>query len=50
LQIKVYSFNSHRLALHLNQTGKLLPLIQEALMDRLDLSSDSKKVRISNLL
>jgi len=46
-RVKIYSINSHRLAIALDKTGKLLPLLQSAILNQLGRASTN--VRLSNL-
>lgn len=46
--VKIYSVNSHRLAIALDKTGKLLPLLQSAILNQLGRASTTN-VRLSNL-
>lgn len=48
VQVKVYSVNSHRLALALDTTKKLLPLVRSAISNEMGIST--KSYRVSNLL
>ncbi|KAK9918296.1 hypothetical protein WJX75_002936 [Coccomyxa subellipsoidea] len=47
-QLKVYSVNTHRLAFYLDGSGKLLPLIQGALLQEMGFPSGN--IRLHNLL
>jgi len=47
LNVKVYGVTSHRLAISLDKSGKLLPMLRAAILHELGLSG--KNVRISNL-
>lgn len=47
-QLKVYSVNTHRLAFYLDTSGKLLPLIQGALLQEMGFPSGN--IRLHNLL
>lgn len=47
INVKVYGVTSHRLAISLDKSGKLLPMLQAAILQELGLSG--KSVRIANL-
>lgn len=47
LGVKLYSINSHRLAIALDRSGELLPLIRGAILNQMGLSGG--RVRISNM-
>jgi len=47
-RVKIYNVNSHRLAIALDKTGKLLPLLQSAILNQLGRASTAN-VRLSNL-
>lgn len=46
-KVKVFSLDSHRLALYLDQRDKLLPIVQDAIQHEMDVRTGN--VRIANL-
>ena len=48
IRVKVFSLDSHRLALHLDKQGKLLPIVKDAIAH--EMGERTGNIRISNLL
>jgi hypothetical protein len=48
IEVKVWSYDSHRLALYLSKSGKLTPLVRDAVLHQRSLRSGN--VRLSNMV